>query len=114
MKTKSITIASFLTICLFVLTSMTTTQETTVFEGIFDGQEDYGYNFIGVNEDDDEYTMTFQNVDETVFKSFDLKSNKLVGSKFSVTYTTKIEKETDEEGYEDDVEIYTIIALKKL
>ena len=97
-----------------MLTSMKTIQDTKTFEGTYDGQEDYGYNFIGLNADKEEYTMTFQKVDDSILNSFDLKTEKLIGSKFSVTYTTKIETENDENGYEEDIEIYTIIALKKL
>jgi hypothetical protein len=114
MKTKSIAIASFLMIFLFTLTSMTTTQDTQTFEGVYDGHEDYGYNFIGIDLEDEEYTITFQNIDESLLKSFDLKSDKLIGSKFTVSYTTKVETLKDEDGYEDEVEVNTITALKKL
>ena len=114
MKTKSLTIAGFLIVCLMTLTSMTITQNTKTFEGVYDGHEDYGYNFIGLDVDGEEFTMTFQNIDETVFKSFDLKSNTMQGSRFEVTYTTKIEKVKDEDGNQDENEINTIIALKKL
>jgi hypothetical protein len=114
MKTKSFTIASFFIICLFTLTSMTAVQDTQIFEGVYDGNDDYGYNFIGMDEDGEEFTMTFQNIDDVLLKSFNLNTDKLVGSKFTVSYTSKTEKLEDEDGYEDDVEVYTITALKKL
>lgn len=38
---------------------MTTVQDTQTFEGVYDGYEDNGFNFIGIDEDDDKYTMTF-------------------------------------------------------
>lgn len=114
MKTKSITIVSFFIICFLTLTSVKNIQNTITFVGVYDGHEDYGYNFIGVNEDEEEYTMTFQKMDESLLNAFDLKSDKLSGTKFSVTYTTEIEVTRDEDGYDDETEVYTIIALKKL
>ncbi|WP_040280237.1 hypothetical protein [Psychroserpens damuponensis] len=114
MTTKSVLITGFLSIFLFVLTSANTDQDTTTFIGIYDGYEDYGYNFIETSDDGDDYTMTLQHLDKSLLKSFDLNSEKLIGTKFSVTYTTETEIEKDEDGYEDEVEVYTIIALKKL
>nr|WP_321226989.1 hypothetical protein [uncultured Psychroserpens sp.] len=114
MKIKSVLFTGLLGVFLFVLTSANTLQDTTTFEGVYDGHEDYGYNFIETNEDGDEYTMTLQNIDESLLKSFDLKNDKLIGSKFSVTYSTETITEKDEDGYEDEIEVYTIVALKKL
>ncbi|MBR9845812.1 MAG: hypothetical protein GYB35_06740 [Algicola sp.] len=114
MKTKTITMVGFLMICFFSLSSMLTVNTTEIFEGIYDGKEDYGYNFIGIDEDEEEYTMTFQEVDKSLLKSFDLQSEDLVGTKFMVTYTITTETLKDEDGYEDEIETYTIVALKKL
>ncbi|WP_431133819.1 hypothetical protein [Psychroserpens mesophilus] len=114
MKAKLITLAGFFTLCFFSLTSMATLNDTETFEGIYDGQEEYGYNFIGIDEDDEEYTMTFQNIDKSLLKSFDLQSEKLIGTKFMVTYKITTEIESDEDGFEDEIETYTITGLKKL
>jgi hypothetical protein len=114
MKTKTAIMAGFLMVCFFSFTSMLTKNSTEIFEGIYDGQEDYGYNFIGIDDDDEEYTMTFHEVDESLLKSFDLQSEQLVGTKFMVTYTISTETLKDEDGFEDEIETYTIIALKKL
>ncbi len=89
-------------------------QDTRTFEGVYDGYNENGYNFIGINTDGEQFTMTFQKVDESLLKSFDLRSEVLIGSKFSGTYKTLIEPKQDEDGYEEEVEIHTIIALKKL
>ncbi|MFT5846101.1 MAG: hypothetical protein ACJARX_000449 [Psychroserpens sp.] len=114
MKTKSFTIVSFFIICFFTLTSMTIAQDRQTFEGVYDGHEDYGFNFMGIDEDDLEYIMTFQNVDESIFKTFDLNSEKFVGTKFAITYTSKIEITKDDDDYEDETEVYTVVSLKKL
>lgn len=58
-KIKLLTNTSFFIIYQFNLTSMTTVQDTQTFEGVYDGYEDNGFNFIGIDEDDDKYTMTF-------------------------------------------------------
>lgn len=114
MKTKTAIAISFLMMCFFMFTSMNTVYNSTeIFEGIYDGQEDYGYNFIGI-DDEGEYTMTFQEIDESLLKSFDLASDMLIGTKFKVTYTITVEVEKDDDGYEDEIETYTIIDLKKL
>ena len=114
MKTKSIVIISVLFLSFLVLTSAKSIQEKQTLEGVYDGHEDYGYNFVGINAEGEEYTITFQKIDATVLEAFDLNSNQLVGSKFSVTYTSKTETIKDEDGYEEDVETNTILALKKL
>lgn len=114
MKTKTAIIVSFLMVCFFTFTSMITLNDTETFEGVYDGHEEYGYNFIGVDEDDEEYTITFQEVDSALLKSFDLQSEKLVGTKFMVTYSIKTETLKDEDGYEDEIETYIIKGLKKL
>ncbi|MDC1504377.1 hypothetical protein N8475_04245 [Winogradskyella sp.] len=114
MKTKSIVNIGVLIFSFLVLSSTKNSDEKQVFVGIFDGKEDYGYSFLGEDEEGDTYTMTFQNIESAALKSFNLDSETFIGSKFSVTYTTKIEVEKDEDGYEDETEINTIVALKKL
>jgi len=114
MKAKSIVILSVLFVSFIVFTSAKTAQENQIFKGVYDGHEDYGYNFVGVDKDGEEYTMTFQKIDDELLKAFDLKSETLVGSKFSVTYTTLKKMVKDEDGYEDEEETNTIMALKKL
>lgn len=113
---KSIIVVASLTffvIPVFILTSLLYQKDTEIFEGVYDGKEDYGYNFIGVTEDGDEYTMTFQKVEASLLKSFDLQSDALIGKAFVIDYTIEIETEIDEDGYEDEVENYTIVAMKQ-
>ena len=112
MKRKSI--ASLLILCFLTFTATLPIQDTRTFEGVYDGYNENGYNFIGLNTDGEEFTMTFHKVDESLLKSFDLKSKTLIGAKFEGTYKTKLEPKKDEDGYEEEVEIHTIIALKKL
>ena len=124
MKTKFLFILSGLLISVFTLSSfkkiavLNTTecniQETKVVNAVFDGHEDYGYNFIAKDEDGDEYTVTFQEVEDSVLKAFNLNSEALIGTKFKVTYTSDVEVTVDEDGYEYEEEVNTITKLEKL
>lgn len=82
--------------------------------GVYDGHEDYGYNFIITDEDDEERMVTFQNAAESVSKKFDLSSETLIGKKFEVTYTSEMDIVKDDDGYEEEVELLTITALKPM
>lgn len=114
MKTKSITIVSVLFMSFLLFISAINIQDTETFEGTFDGKEDYGYNFIGTDGDGDEYTMTFHQVDDKVMETYNLDSDDLIGTNFEVTYKTKKEVIKDEDGFEEENETLTIIALKDL
>lgn len=123
MKTKFLFILSGLVISVFTLTSFknapilntieNNVQEAKVINAVYDGHEDYGYNFITKNEDGDEYTITFQEVDEAILKTFELNTEALIGAKFKVTYTINVEVTVDEDGYENEEEVNTITKLEK-
>lgn len=110
------TLASFTTVATYVNDDTTTLsiQEEMVVNAVYDGHEEYGYNFIAKNKEGEEYTITFQEVKEELLKEFDLKSETLIGKNFSITYQTRTETNIDDDGFEDEEEINTIIKLKKL
>ena len=116
MKTNSIKFSLIVLLMFAGLSSFTSisSQETSKLVGVYDGHEVYGYNFIYLDQNKDERTMTFQEIDESVLDKFDLDSEALVGAKFEVTYNTGIEIEIDEDGTEYENEINTITALKQL
>lgn len=90
-------------------------QNVKTIEGVFDGHEDYGYNFITINLDDgSEHTITFQNINEGLLSQFDLNSDTFIGKKFKITYQVKIKKTKDEYGFEDEEEILTVTNLEEL
>ena len=114
MKTTHVIIAFISAMFLSSFSSEKFPTATSVNEsvvGVFDGHEDYGYNFLVSNDEGDEHTMTFQNVAEEVLKTFDLHSESLIGKKFKVTYDSTTDIIKDEDGYEDEVEVLTITAL---
>jgi hypothetical protein len=87
-------------------------QDVIVLVGVYDGHEDYGYNFIYEDENQDERTKTFQEINEDVLEKFDLDSEVFLGKKFEITYTFEMESQIDEDGNEDENEINTITGLK--
>lgn len=90
-------------------------QDVNVIEGVFDGHEDYGYNFITVHTDDgSEHTITFQKINDELLNQFDLNAVTFIGKKFKITYQVKIKKTKDEFGFEDEEEILTITKLEEL
>lgn len=89
-------------------------QEVLQVVAIYDGHEDYGYNFISENTSGDEITITFQEVEESVLDAFDLHSDALVGTQFKISYTTEMLVVKDADGYDDENEINTITKLEKL
>lgn len=125
MKTKHILFFAVLSLSFLGLTSFatykhslvlnkTSVQNTNTVKGVYDGQEDYGYNFIVVNGDGDERTLTFQSVDKAVLNAFDLESEALVGKTFQVVYTIDYETLLDENGDEEELVTKTITTLKPL
>ena len=118
MKTKFVILISLLVfpfVSFHSSSKILATQDAKTIEGVYDGHEDYGYNFITEHPDDgSEFTMTFQNVDEKLLSQFDLNSDALVGKKFKITYQVKIKKTKDEYGFEDEEEILTIVNLQQL
>ncbi len=121
MKTIYLSVVTLFIIPLFSFVPLKTNttnivnQDPITIEAVFDGHEDYGYNFI-VNQDnqDEEYTLTFQKINKAVSSEFDLESDALLGAKFKITYTTETIVTKDEDGYEDEEIINTIIKLEKL
>jgi uncharacterized protein YxeA len=124
MKTKYVLVLCGLVVSIFTLTSFKNApfldmaeyaiQETMVVNAVYDGHEDYGYNFIATDEEGEEHTITFQKVGADILQAFDLNSAALVGSKFKITYTHEIIVTKDGDGYEDENEVNTITKLEKL
>ena len=112
MKTKTTLVFSILFIALTSFIGLN--QDTQSIMGEYDGHEDYGYNFIIINSDGEERTMTFHEVDKDVLNAYDLDSEDLVGTKFEVAYTSEIENILDENGDEEENEILTIKNLKQI
>ncbi|WP_452221809.1 hypothetical protein [Lacinutrix salivirga] len=108
MKTKLVLVIALLSLS---LTGFTTSNVDSI-TGVYDGFDEYSYNFVITDEDDNDTIMSFQNVSDSVLKAFDLSSDDLVGKTFEITYEVATETYEDEEGNEEEAEVYNIVALK--
>ena len=97
-----------------VVQVITEIQNEITIDAVFDGHEDYGYNFLKKHENGDEHTITFQKLKEGLLSEFDLNAQAFVGARFKITYTSKIVVTKDADGYDDEQEINTIVKLVKL
>ena len=83
--------------------------------GVYDGNDEDGYNFITQHKDNgSQFTMTFHKVEDVVMKEYDLDEELFLNQKFDVTYNVKKVKTKDEDGLDQEKEIYTITRLKAL
>ena len=89
-------------------------QEGLIVYATYDGHEDYGYNFITKDKAGDERTLTFQKVEASVLKIFDLNSETFVGTKFKVIFNRTVKITKDADNMDDEEEINTITLLEKL
>ncbi|HUH27623.1 hypothetical protein [Gelidibacter sp.] len=97
------------------LTVASSNAQESKIEGVYDGNEGYGYNFITTHKDDgSEFTMTFQKINDAVLKEFDLDAELFVNQKFEVTYSVEALVTKDENGFDNEEEVYTITHLKAL
>ena len=110
----SLTFFSFKSINSNAAISISIIQDTTTVEGVYDGHEDYGYNFIVKDNEGVERTLTFQEIDKTLLNEFDLKAQTLIGKKFKVVYKTRIEVTKDADNFDQENEIFTILKLEKV
>ncbi|TXE07043.1 hypothetical protein FUA26_12525 [Seonamhaeicola algicola] len=100
------------TICILLLALISfkntnTTQDLKTAKAIFDGYEDGTYYFTD-SEDDEKY-YSFEKIDESILKTYDLTSKKYDGKVFNITY--KIESEKDEFDEYYDVWVIVKVAL---
>ena len=89
--------------CIIYIFFMSFNQDLTI-EATFDGYEEEVYYFT-VN---DEESYEFQDIEESILKKYDLKSDKFIGENFKITY--KIVSEIDE--FEDEYSTYIITNLE--
>jgi hypothetical protein len=97
----------------FSFTTSPNTQTKITVTAVYDGLEDYGYNFI-VTKNGVENTLTFQEIDETILKTYDLTGKEFIGKSFKVTYSINTETMVDEFDNEEEIETLTIVSLEKI
>ena len=122
MKTKLIMALSIFCILLMAVKPFSLESSVILVEaqeskltGVYDGNEGYGYNFITQQKDGgSEFTMTFKNVSDAVLKEFDLSDKLFLNKKFEVSYTMETVVSKDEDGFDQEDDVYTITHLKAL
>ncbi len=122
MKTKLITAIPILCFLLMSVNPFTLnstvryadTQDLKII-GVYDGNEGYGYNFITQHKDNgSDFTMTFQKVSDAVMKEFDLDAELFVNQKFEITYNVETAITKDQDGSDQEEEVFTITHLKEI
>ena len=107
MKTKVVLVLC--AICMSFLSFKTIEQELKTAVVIYDGYEYDVFSFSIPGEDDErDILMIFNEIPEDILKSFDLKSDKLVGESFIITYNVIPADDLDE----DSEETYELKSLK--
>lgn len=89
---------------------------TITVKGTFDGyDEEDGFAFLIENKEDEteDYTF-FEAALPEALKTADLKSDKLIGKKFEITYQVSEYEVEDEYGNTETYEKFTIVKLKQL
>jgi hypothetical protein len=111
MKTKIILVLCALS--LSFLSFKTIEQDVKSVTVTYDGYEYEEYNFsISGGADGEDTYIAFSEISEDILKSFDLKSNDLVGKTFKMTYQIIPEKETEDGEFSE--ETYVLKTLKKV
>lgn len=120
---KKVDLRIGLIFCFFLIWGSNIAQESKIEDdeieklvGVFEGytEELKIYNFtVKYNSDDIEFEEIYQftMINEKVEAKYDLKTEKLVGKSFDISYTVRVESELNDEGMEDFYEVYTIINL---
>ncbi|MDX1773647.1 hypothetical protein [Oceanihabitans sediminis] len=96
----------FITIFALVTFSNSLLQDKTTIQATFDGFESDAYYFI----DDTDTIYTFDNISKEASKKFDLTDESNIGESFEITFTT----ETISDDMENEIEVLTIVELKKI
>ena len=111
MKTKSIVLLC--AVGIFFSSFKTIDQELKTAVVIYDGYEYEEYNFtISGTEYGEDSFLSFAVVPEELLKSYDLKSEDLIGESFKITYEVVPEKETEDGEFSE--ETYVLKTLKKV
>lgn len=101
MKTKLILVLCVMSLSFFSF--VTVNQETKTVVATYDGFEYDVYNFsVSGGDDETDVYISFKEISESILMEFDLKSDKLVGKNFEITYS--IETSEGEEIEEDEME----------
>lgn len=111
MRTKAIFVLCVMAVSFLSFT--TGNQEVLSAVATYDGYEyeEYNFSIAGADDEEDSY-IYFSKISSDILKSYDLKSEKLVGEKFKITYEIIPSTETEDGEFTD--ESYVLKSLKKM
>ena len=89
--------------------------QTSTITGTYDGFDVNGFNYKTISDKDGDDYISFPKIEESLIKQYDLNSDKaLIGAKFEITYSIQTTTEEDEDGDEQEFDVYTLVSLKKV
>ena len=88
--------------------------DTKVITGIYDGFDGENFTFIRTMANDVEEYLFFPKINTELLKKYDLSEDLFKGKLFAVTFSLEIETEIDEDGDEQEYDVYTITNLELL
>jgi hypothetical protein len=112
MKTKIIVVLCALSLSFISFTTMD--QELQSVVAVYDGYEYEEYNFsISSGDDGEEAYIAFSDISTDILKSFDLKSDDLIGETFKMTYQIIPEKETEDGEFSEETYVLKSLRIAK-
>jgi len=95
-------------------TSLNDCLDIKVITCIYDGFDGENFTFIRIKEGDAEEYLFFQKILTEVLEKYNLSEDKFKGKLFEVTFSSEIETEIDEDGDEQEYDVFTITNLELL
>ena len=95
-------------------TTVTNAQEEIATVATFNEFNDESYSFTTIAKGSEEAkTIQFSDISADILVEFDLKSESLKGKHFSITYTITTKKQFNNDGKEEEVEVYTLKTIRE-
>ncbi len=100
--------------CAFSFTNVVSAQEEITTKATFKGFDGVSYIFTTVaTKDVPSKTISFIDIDEDISKTYDLSSKAFKGESFLITYMVAMQSLEATDGSREDIETFTLVALKK-
>ncbi|MDY0779566.1 hypothetical protein [Tenacibaculum sp. IB213877] len=101
----------FITTGFTINSAIQTTANPITVIATFDGYDEFGYNFLFTNDEDEEEIVSFETISAEILKTYNLKDETLKGEQFEITYEYITVEDEDEET---TVEKAILKAIKKI
>ncbi len=96
-------------------TTVTNAQDEIAAKAMFNEYNGESYSFTTiVKENEEAKTIEFSDIGAEILKEFDLKSETLKGKHFFITYAVSTETKMNDDGEEEDVEVYVLKTIRQV